>query len=183
MRLIIKLGIILIIVLFVLFFIYVFYFKHFEFFQCTECSGGVGSEHGEKKSDSKLLPIMDPEFNFRECAKQFILLEDHLFNNGKRCKDCIKKHFLTAEGLCEEAASLDKNGNYDSITKTYPNKIRELEKMFLSGVDPSLVAQEIRNIRKPLHTRFFGSIFKTPKGSGAYDKSESCSSSSCSLSA
>ena len=131
-----------------------------EYFKCDECANSVGSEHLEEThiQTNELLPIMTPEFNFREGAKQLILLEDHLFNCAKRCTDCIKKHFLTAEGLFEEAASLDKNRKYEDMTKELPKKIRELGKKCLNGEDPVLIAQKIRNVRKPLHTFFFDKI-------------------------
>jgi hypothetical protein len=42
----------------------------------------------------------------KEIAKQSILLEEHLIQRNKRCKDCITKHFLHIIGLAEEAANL-----------------------------------------------------------------------------
>ncbi len=61
----------------------------------------------KKTSRIDLLPVMDPKFNAREMVKQSCMLEDHLNNATKRCCDCIKKHFLTLEGLAEEAPSLE----------------------------------------------------------------------------
>jgi hypothetical protein len=74
--------------------------------------GSVGE--GCKSCDS-LLPVLDPRFNMREICKQSVLLEDHLFQKEKRCHDCIIKHFLTIEGLAEEAVTLDKEHKYNEL--------------------------------------------------------------------
>ena len=49
---------------------------------------------------------MRPTFNFREICKQLAMLEDHIVHGPKRCRDCVNKHFLMAEGLAEECKSL-----------------------------------------------------------------------------
>jgi len=51
-------------------------------------------------------PVSDPEYNIKQIIKQSLLLEDHLIERSKRCKDCIAKHFLTIIALSEEALSL-----------------------------------------------------------------------------
>lgn len=104
---------------------------------------------------SKLLPVLDPCFNMREICKQCILLEDHLFQNEKRCTDCIKKHFLTIEGLAEEAITLDKKNEYHLSKLELPEKVRGLQRKFINGQDPESIAQELRWIRKPLMADFF----------------------------
>ena len=53
-----------------------------------------------------LLPVMRPAQNMREIIKQIIMLEDHLFQECKRCSDCVNKHFLTIEALAEECGTL-----------------------------------------------------------------------------
>jgi hypothetical protein len=103
-------------------------------------------------SCSELLPVMEPEFNLRECAKQLLLLEDHLNNPRKICQDCIKKHFLTAEALAEEGVSLDTKGTCKDECIKLAEKIRELEKRFSDGED---ITQEIRIIRKPIMSKYF----------------------------
>ena len=60
-------------------------------------------------TEAHMCPVMRPAHNLREISKQLVLLEDHLFHECKRCKDCIRKHLLTAEALAEETVSLDKN--------------------------------------------------------------------------
>lgn len=102
-----------------------------------------------------LLPVLDPCFNMREICKQCILLEDHCFQVEKRCTDCIKKHFLTLEGLSEEAITLDKENKYHFAKLGLPQKIRRLARDFLDGRDPELIAQELRQMRKPLMNKYF----------------------------
>lgn len=71
-----------------------------------------GSEHNvHHAGDSKhtcgaLDPVSEPAYNMREIAKQSILLEEHLVERAKYCRDCIAKHFLHIIGLAEEAQML-----------------------------------------------------------------------------
>ena len=51
-------------------------------------------------------PVSEPSYNMREIAKQSILLEEHLVEKNKRCKDCICKHFMHIIALAEEAQML-----------------------------------------------------------------------------
>lgn len=66
--------------------------------------------------DVSLLPVMEPEFNLREIAKQMILLESHLAVPRQRCADCIRKHYATIEALAEEGSTLDAaRGRYERL--------------------------------------------------------------------
>ena len=56
-----------------------------------------------------LDPVSDPKYNMQQIIKQSILLEEHLANKNKRCRDCITKHFLHIIGLTEEAQMLATN--------------------------------------------------------------------------
>ena len=56
-----------------------------------------------------LDPVSDPQYNMQQIIKQSILLEEHLTNKNKRCRDCITKHFLHIIGLAEEAQMLATN--------------------------------------------------------------------------
>lgn len=108
-----------------------------------------------KCNGNKLLPITNPKFNLREICKNCILLEDHLFQKGKQCQDCIKKHLLTIEGLAEEMITLDKN----KLCKQYynlPDVIRLIQKDYIDGKDPHDIAQKVRNIRKNMIDECFG---------------------------
>lgn len=113
---------------------------------CQQCTTSV--------TGGKLLPVMDPCFNMREVCKQCILLEDHLNTKGKDCRDCIKKHTLAIEALCEEAVGLDKDQKYPDI-QSLPNKCRELSRKFINGTDLHKLAQEYRVIRKDLMKKYY----------------------------
>lgn len=68
---------------------------------------------------SSLDPVSDPIYNMQQIVKQSILLEEHLSNENKRCRDCITKHFLHIIGLAEEAQMLATNkvGDYPLINE------------------------------------------------------------------
>ena len=124
---------------------------------------GVGENaHNICNTNQKLYKILDPRFNLREAAKNCILLEDHLFQYGKRCGDCIKKHCLMIEGFLEEGVTLDKNREH---TEEFAVSIKEFREIFkqLSGklVDGSITdfdcaqfAQQIRYFRKPFCQKY-----------------------------
>lgn len=122
---------------------------------CSQCELSYDEAKNEREERKGLLPILDPGFNLREVAKQMILLEDHLFNSKKRCTQCCIKHFLTIEGLAEEAITLDKERNYENLTQGLPEEIRRIEKMWLQKSDPIEVAQNLRTVRKTLQNACF----------------------------
>jgi hypothetical protein len=97
-------------------------------------------------------------FNVRETAKQLILLEQHIFNPRERCQDCIRKHFIHAEALMEEAVTLDPKGAYPFI-RGVASKIRDLIRAFVEAEEDSKklqdVGQGIRCLRKNLLTKSF----------------------------
>jgi hypothetical protein len=96
-----------------------------------------------------LLPLSNPALSLREAGKQLTLLEDHLNNERKRCKDCITKHCAAAEAFCDEAITLDLSGQYRGFYQ-YPNKIRGIFDEYLYGEDPHNCAQKFRSMRKHL---------------------------------
>lgn len=110
---------------------------------------------GNCQFNKDLLPIMEPEFNLYECAKQIILLEDHCNNPGKRCEDCIKKHFMTIEALAEEGASIDKKGVHRDECNQLAEQVRRVKKDLVHGKDLGDIAQDLRKIRKPLMINYF----------------------------
>jgi hypothetical protein len=112
----------------------------------------------EETTPNKLLPIMDPKFNMRECAKQIILLEDHLFNPKKRCQDCIKKHFMTIEGLAEEASTLDKTGHVTEDANQTAHFMRQCQREFVTTKNYEGIGQKLRECRKPLMYKYFESF-------------------------
>lgn len=124
----------------------------------TTCSADDGVKSICGNLSKKLFPIMDPRFNLREAAKNMILLEDHLFHEGKRCQDCILKHCLTIEGFLEEGKTLDVNTEY---AEHLNDSFLEFRKIFkeisdkknsntLLDKDCNDIAQKIRKVRKPL---------------------------------
>lgn len=60
----------------------------------------------DKHKCGAIDPVSSPDYNMKEIAKQSILLEEHLAERNKRCKDCICKHFFHIIGLAEEALCL-----------------------------------------------------------------------------
>lgn len=123
---------------------------------CSLCSAGKDSHSG-----STLLPIMNPQFNLREVAKNLILLEDHLFHKGKRCPDCCVKHGLMIDGLLDEAKTLDKDGKYteiiEDVSSKFKQRLEDLENCIKKGglSDSNMcvdIAQQLRKIRKIITT-------------------------------
>lgn len=71
---------------------------------------GKGAAAGScSTSCDSIDPVSDPRYNMQQIIKQSILLEEHLTNKNKRCRDCITKHFLHIIGLAEEAQMLATN--------------------------------------------------------------------------
>jgi len=122
---------------------------------CSADPDGVKNICG---GSGQLFPIMDPRFNLREAAKNMILLEDHLFQMGKRCQDCILKHCLTIEGFLEEGITLDVKGEHiktlekssGEFRKIFKNIAKKVKDDSLTNEDCFEIAQNIRKIRKPL---------------------------------
>lgn len=102
--------------------------------------------------------MLRPSQNMRDIIKQLALLEDHLFQPQKRCKDCIRKHFLTIEALAEECATLCKPDTILPESRTIAKKVRILHHAWeMRPKDASLAertASALRKIRKQLMTRF-----------------------------
>lgn len=107
---------------------------------------------------NNILPILDPRFNMREAAKHMILLEDHLFQPGRRCKDCCCKHLLTIEAFLDEGITLDKDLKYydtiivvsDNFKKFSRGLCQKIQQGNLSDAECCRLAQDLRQIRKPL---------------------------------
>lgn len=130
----------------------------------------------EQKNQTELLPILHYKYNLREIVKQIILLEDHLINQRKRCYDCIIKHFLAIEALCEEALTLNKNLTEKSPLLSLPDEIRSLQKLWYDNKETKSIetAQKLRALRKIYMEDSFDVIFNKEIG-----LESSCSSSKC----
>ena len=103
----------------------------------------------QKARDGELLPVSDAAFTMWEAGKQLVLLEGHLNDPKKRCKDCITKHCALAEGLCEEAVGLNGGDRYRDCYG-YSKQIRQTYDRYLKGDEPQACAQMIRGVRKNL---------------------------------
>ena len=102
-------------------------------------------------------PVSDPEYNMKEIIKQSLMLEEHLVEKNKRCKDCQAKHFLMIIGLSEEALSLAgaKIQSYPLMDEN-PAFYNRLFEQWLRNKDSSddavflQIADELRTRRKAL---------------------------------
>lgn len=131
---------------------------------CTSCKAPSQKDFAESttedndEDDGQLFPILDPKFNLREVAKHMILLEDHLFQRGRRCNDCISKHRLTLEAFIEEAITLDKTGEFRPLCNKLLRDFKKIMKQFVEDARRSddkdkvycETAQKLRELRKPL---------------------------------
>lgn len=111
-----------------------------------------------------LDPVSDPRYNMQQIIKQSILLEEHLTNKNKRCRDCITKHFLHIIGLSEEAQMLATNKIEDyPLVNESVNLYNELFKIWvknknMNGKDESYIlycTNKLRDHRKQLIVLYF----------------------------
>lgn len=100
-------------------------------------------ETGSKKKDTgtcelhtcgALDPVSDPKYNIQQVIEQMILLEDHLVDKRKRCRDCIVKHFCSIMGLLHECVQLAGSaiGKYTLVNETC-EVVSGLYKEWLAG--------------------------------------------------
>ena len=112
------------------------------------------------KSCGALDPVSNPAYNFQQIVKQSILLEEHITNKNKRCRDCITKHFLHIIGLAEEAQMLatDKCHKFPLIAESV-DIYNELFKTWIKNKDNEVinlqVADKLRINRKKLIAIYF----------------------------
>lgn len=106
-------------------------------------AGATATTTGEKHQCGKsshtcgaIDPVSEPSYNMKQIAKQSILLEEHLIEKKKRCKDCIAKHFLHIIGLAEEAKCLA-GSSMDSykFLKDSPDFYTKLFNLWLENKD------------------------------------------------
>jgi hypothetical protein len=121
------------------------------------CQGSIVSEPRDTAYPltGNLYPLRHPLFCAREAAKHCTLLEDHLSDPHRDCKECERKHFLMAEGFLEEGLLMDRHHKYHDIIVPQLEKFRECIKEFNSDVEGHVIAQHIREIRKPLSDHGF----------------------------
>jgi|SRR6056300_782928 hypothetical protein len=108
--------------------------------------------------------VSDPKYNMQQIVKQSILLEEHLANKNKRCRDCITKHFLHIIGLAEEAQMLatDKIHKYplinecvDLYNRLFNKWLKNYEIDHSNNDNFCKCGDELRNMRKKLIAVYF----------------------------
>ena len=111
---------------------------------------------------SSIDPVSDPKYNMQQIVKQSILLEEHLANKNKRCRDCITKHFLHIIGLAEEAQMLatnkiEKYPLINECVELYNSLFKKwLQRYDLDVANSSLICcDELRTMRKRLIAVYF----------------------------
>ena len=95
---------------------------------------------------------MDCRLNLYDVCCQCCLLQEHLENPRRRCKDCQKKHFLTISGLLNEACALNDPSGIKkkiSINDLYL-EFQNLHRRYENGDNQNVLAQEVRKFRKKL---------------------------------
>jgi hypothetical protein len=120
-----------------------------------------GSKSCSAKSCDSIDPVSDPRYNMQQIVKQSILLEEHLANKNKRCRDCITKHFLHIIGLAEEAQMLATNkiDQYKLINECVElyNKLFQMWLKQGSSAEHKALncCDELRTMRKKLIAVYF----------------------------
>lgn len=112
----------------------------------------------EPSAKPLMQPIFEPLHNAREIAKQLVLLEDHLAHPSRRCHDCIRKHLLTAEGLADEAVTLDETGVHRDRFRAAAQELRDIAKVFTAGGDRDRLQSRVRELRKQMSKDGFGAM-------------------------
>lgn len=109
------------------------------------------------KKCSSIDPVSDPKYNMHQIVKQSILLEEHLANKNKRCRDCITKHFSHIIGLAEEAVMLAcSDVNKYPLMLECPDFYDKLFKNWLKDTSISLeVCKQLRIMRKKIIAVYF----------------------------
>jgi hypothetical protein len=137
----------------------------------TAYNSSSNINNSDKKNDGScstscdsIDPVSDPRYNMQQIIKQSILLEEHLTNKNKRCRDCITKHFLHIIGLAEEAQMLATNkiAKYPLINESvalYNNLFKIwIKNKNLNGKDESYIlycTDKLRDHRKQLIVIYF----------------------------
>lgn len=134
--------------------------KIFNLSNTANISKNVGS--CDINSCGSIDPVSDPKYNMQQIIKQSILLEEHLTNKNKRCRDCITKHFLHIIGLAEEAQMLATNkiSEYPMINESVII-YTELFNMWIKNNDMKddktilYITDKLRDNRKKLIVLYF----------------------------
>jgi hypothetical protein len=121
---------------------------------CSDASGSCGLP------GKTLDPVSDPAYNMKQVAKQSILLEEHIADDKKYCKDCIVKHFLHIIGLAEEAVWLagDRLPQYPHLRESVAFYNKEFDTWVSNKDDEETrlrVLSQLRDFRKQVISAYF----------------------------
>jgi hypothetical protein len=119
---------------------------------------GSAAVQTEPSQKPLMQPIFEPLHNAREIAKQLVMLEDHLAHPSRRCHDCIRKHLLTAEGLADEAVTLDESGEHRDRVRKAAQDLRDIAKVFTAGGDRDALQSRVRELRKQMSKDGFSAM-------------------------
>lgn len=105
-------------------------------------------------------PVSEPSYNMKQIIKQSILLEEHLVEPKKRCRDCIIKHFNHIIGLQNEALGLagENADQYPLLIETTSFYSEQFEKWLESYNDEKVnleIAGNLREVRKQLVSKYY----------------------------
>ena len=128
--------------------------------RCTECPSCSALQSPQDQGTEYpltdgLYPLRHPMFCAREAATHCALLEDHLTSDQRRCKNCIQKHFLMAEGFLKEGMLMDKHQKYTDFLTINLRRLHPIIGEYLSGANPNAVAQKLRELRTSLSETSF----------------------------
>lgn len=149
-----------IIIIFIIYYIFSIIYspKNIEekFSEEEKCSEKFSENKCKAKTCGAIDPVSNPDYNMKQIIKQSILLEEHLIEVRKRCRDCIIKHFLHIQGLHEEALMLagDNASKYPLLVETtdfYNDKFNE----WLKSEEYLKTAEELREMRKKLVAEYY----------------------------
>jgi hypothetical protein len=140
-------------------FIYFLLYSNNSFIKLPENKKKYGGSC-DIKSCGALDPVSNPAYNMQQIVKQSILLEEHITNKNKRCRDCITKHFLHIIGLAEEAQMLASNKCYkypliNESVEIYNKLFNEWIKVKDDNLRILNISDELRIHRKKLIAIYF----------------------------
>jgi len=154
-------------VILLIFFIFTYVFIYYIIYISPNYSYNNSHHHINNKTgvcDVKTCgaidPVSDPSYNMQQIVKQSILLEEHITNKNKRCRDCITKHFLHIIGLAEEAQMLATNkcNKYSYINESveiYNRLFKDWLALKSDNTRILNITDELRTHRKKLIVAYF----------------------------
>lgn len=105
-------------------------------------------------------PVNDPGYNVREVIKNTVLIEQHLAEKRKYCKECLVKHFLLSIGLLEEAVwmAVCKAGKYPMLeeSEAFYTRVFEEWRHDMDGAESRLATlRKLRDWRQEMVRLYF----------------------------